>query len=231
MLRIFIGYDSRETVALHVLAHTIQKYASIPVSITPLDRKNMSRILWRARGDYDSTDFAISRFLVPYLCDYEGWGIFMDCDMLCRADVAELANYATLTDKYQLAVRVVKHDYQPKEATKFLGAAQTKYERKNWSSVILFNNTLCRALTPDYVNKAPGLELHRFQWLQDFQIGTLPKEWNYLVGEDNQCEPAKAKLIHYTKGGPYFTDYRYCEFATEWLMAQDEMNYAHDESI
>ena len=36
MINIFIGYDQGETVAFHTLSESIRKYASEPVSITPL---------------------------------------------------------------------------------------------------------------------------------------------------------------------------------------------------
>jgi hypothetical protein len=80
---------------------------------------------------------------------------------------------------------------------------------------VLFNNELCRALTPDYVNAAPGLDLHRFAWLEDARIGELPLEWNWLVGEYGYNP--HAKIVHYTLGGPYFDAYRDCDYAGEWF--------------
>ena len=215
MLRVFIGYDKDEQVAYHVLAHSILRRSTIPVSICPLNRDNLRGFFSRERGEFDSTDFAISRFLVPFLCDYQGFAVFMDCDMLVHGDVAELANYMTLMDHYNTAIRVAKHDYTPKTQTKFLDQVQTKYEKKNWSSVILFNNTLCRKLTPEYVNKTHGLDLHQFKWLEDHQIGNLPLEWNWLVGE--YARPEKPiKNYHYTLGTPCFPDCANSEYASLW---------------
>jgi lipopolysaccharide biosynthesis glycosyltransferase len=165
----------------------------------------------RERGPTESTEFSLTRFLVPALAEYRGWSIFMDCDMLCRADIAELFA-ARQPDK---AVMVVKHDYVPKTQRKFLDQVQTKYERKNWSSLMLFNNERCGALTPQYVNSASGLELHRFQWVKDELIGELPKDWNWLVTEYHY-NPA-AKIVHYTLGGPYFDEYRACDYAEDWF--------------
>lgn len=222
-MRIFIGYDKNEKTAAYVLAHSIQRRASIPVSFTFLNRKSLEALFDRPRGEFDSTDFSISRFLVPCLSDYQGWSLFMDCDMLCLGDIARLAGFATLMDTHSLAVRVVKHKYTPSEEFKFLGQVQTKYERKNWSSVMLFNNALCRSLTPEYVNKAPGLALHRFEWVDSRKIGTLPPEWNYLIGEENQCPKEDAKLLHYTKGGPWFPEYKGTEFADLWEYERGDM--------
>lgn len=215
MIRLFIGFDPRESIAFDVLARSIWKRASQPVSITPLVKSHLG--INREGG---STEFAFTRFLVPYLCGYEGHAIFMDCDMLCQGDIAELWNLRQ--PAYWLpgpAVKVVKHDYKPAETTKFLGAPQQQYERKNWSSVMLFDNGKCHALTPQYISEAKGLDLHQFKWTKDERIGELPEEWNYLVGHSKIPNP---KLIHYTLGGPWFPDYEDCEYANEWRRERDD---------
>ncbi len=222
-LRIFIGYDLRETVAYHVLAHSIIRRASRPVAIIPVARQHLGLIHDRLRGPLDSTDFSITRFLVPYLSGYEGVSIFMDCDMLCRVDITDLPEQAAgivpgmwhLLSSPSESVWVVQHDYTPKDTTKFMGQPQTAYPRKNWSSMIVFDNVYCTTLTPDYVNTASGLDLHRFAWLQDDQIGSLSRDWNHLVGE---YEPnANAKIIHWTNGGPWFKQTVDAEYADEWF--------------
>lgn len=228
MVRIFIGFDKDESVAYHVLAHSILRNASIPVSISPLKKELFRGFFNRERGEKDSTDFAITRFLVPFLCDYEGFAIFMDCDMLCLGDVGELANYMTLMDHYNIAVRVVKHDYQPSTKTKFLDQVQTSYSKKNWSSVMVFNNTLCRSLTPEYVEKAHGLDLHQFKWCKEHQVGDMPKEWNWLVGEYGRPEN-EIKLLHYTLGTPCFQEYQNCEYSDLWQYEYKNMtSYKHE---
>jgi hypothetical protein len=157
MIKVFVGYDQSEAVSFNVLSHSIQSNSSVPVAIIPVRLSQLGGVFNRERNALQSTEFSFSRFLVPYLCDYEGWAIFMDCDMLVKADIKEL--WDQRDDRY--AVQVVKHDHQPEENVKFLGAVQTKYEKKNWSSVMLFNCKKCKALTPDYVNTASGLQLHR----------------------------------------------------------------------
>ena len=161
----------------------------------------------RERGPLESTDFSISRFLVPWLSGYEGVSIFMDCDMLCLDDIVPLVDVDT-------AVSVVQHDYTPKDATKFLGQPQTAYPRKNWSSLMVFDNARCTALMPEYVNTASGLDLHRFVWLDDGRIGALDPAWNHLVGE--YPHRGDAKLVHYTNGGPWFKATENCDYAAEW---------------
>jgi hypothetical protein len=221
MIRVFIGYDDNESVAYHVLAHSILRHASQPVSITPLVKRHMTGFYRRERSSIESTDFSFTRFLVPYLSGYQGWSMFMDCDMLMTTDVAEL--FALCDDKYD--VMCVKHDYVARDDVKFLGAVQTKYEKKNWSSVMLFNNSACKVLTPQVVANETGLYLHQFKWLSsDDRIGALPTTWNYLVGE--MTMPGVPKLIHYTLGGPYFDAYRTCEHADLWFAEQRLMNHS-----
>lgn len=218
MLNIYIGFDPRETVAFGVLAHSIHARATQPVSITPLRLSQLGGVLTRERHPLQSTDFSFSRFLTPYLSDYAGWSLFMDCDMLMLEDISALW---ALRDE-RCAVMVVKHDHVPKETTKFLGEPQSKYEKKNWSSVMLFNNAKCRALTREYVNTATGLDLHQFKWLgDDALIGALPDRWNHLVGV--YPRRSDAALVHYTLGGPWFDDYRGCDYAAQWFDERDAM--------
>ncbi len=218
MIRVFIGYDPREAVAFSVLSHSIHVRSSQPVSITPLMLSQLDGLMWRERNPLQSTDFSFSRFLTPYLSNFEGWSIFMDCDMLVLDDIAKL--WEMRDDRY--AVMCVKHDHQPEEDIKFLNAVQTKYQKKNWSSVMMFNNAKCRALTPEFVNTASGLELHQFKWLEnDDLIGEIPHRWNHLVGYD---APAKNMgLVHYTIGGPYFNEWHDCEYSEEWRSDREAM--------
>lgn len=185
-LRVFIGFDSRQPVAYNVAQMSILQHASAPVSITPLvlptlpiSRKGLS-------------DFTYSRFLVPWLCDYEGRAVFMDSDFLCRADIAELFKLNT-----GHAVHVVQHD-------------QRTFERP---SLMLFNCEKCEILTPEYVETAKNpLKL---DWTQD--IGFLPDEWNHLVSYDRPNP--NAKMAHFTQGLPCYPEHPNlwnAEFGAEW---------------
>jgi hypothetical protein len=211
MINIFIGYDSKEKIAHHILSESILRRSTKPVAITPIYLPNIKDDFVRERNNLSSTEFSFSRFIIPHLMNYQGWALFMDCDMLMMADIAEL--WRLRDDKY--AVQLCKHDYTPKDETKFLGQVQSKYAKKNWSSFMLLNCKKCPTLTPDYVNKASGLELHQFKWLENEElIGSLPLEWNWLVGE----YPYKkdVKNVHYTDGGPYFKEYNTCDYSSEW---------------
>jgi hypothetical protein len=216
--RIFIGYDAKESVTMHVLIHSIITRASRPVTIVPLVREHLSDVFTRERTPSETTAFSMTRFIVPYLSDYEGWSLFMDCDMLMRTDICSI--FDEVASQLLADVYVCQHDYVPKTATKATGA-QTVYPRKNWSSFMLFNNDRCRMLTPDYVNHAPASDLHRLTWAD--RIGSLPLEWNWLVGEYERN--SVAKNLHYTLGTPCFADYASCDHSDEWLSEMKQMEY------
>lgn len=213
MIRIFLGYDQRETIAYHVACHSIHTRSSKPVEIAPVMIPQLGGLFQREKTNLQSTEFSFSRFLVPYLSGYEGWSIFADCDIVCLEDIANL--WALRDDKY--AVMCVHHDHRPQGETKFLGEQQTQYEKKNWSSVMLMNNAKCKALTPEYVNTKSGLELHRFHWLEgDHLIGEIPGKWNHLVDYDPELPEDQLGILHYTEGGPYFDDYANCGYSDLW---------------
>ena len=212
MLRIFIGWDTRFPEPAEVLAHSLRKHASIPLDIRFLVLSQLG--LNRVHDPLASTEFTYSRFLVPHLCGFEGKAIFMDNDMLCFADVAELDRL----DMSNLALRVVRHDYQPGNTVKMYGCAQTSYPRKNWSSLMLMNCAKLKLWTKEVVETQTGAYLHRFQDIPDEAIGALPREWNELDTMD-----ASTKLIHYTNGGPWFEQYRDHPHAAVWCAARDEL--------
>ena len=183
---------------------------SIPVTFSPLVLSSLAD--YSEEHKDGSNAFIYSRFLVPHLMGYKGWAIFADGDMVCNADIAEL--YELRDDSK--AVMVVKHDYQTKFPIKYLGNKNEDYPRKNWSSLMLWNceHPANRILTPGYIEASTGATLHRFNHLQDDEIGQLPIAWNWLSEEypfKNNC-----KLYHYTVGTPCFRDYIACDNAKLW---------------
>ena len=211
MINVFIGYDSKEKIAYHILTESILRHSSVPVSFTPIYLPNIQNSFNRPRNSLSSTEFSFSRFLVPYLMDYNGWALFLDCDMLFKADIKELWNLRN--DDY--AVMCCQHNYTPKNLSKFGNQIQTVYEKKNWSSLMLMNTSKCAKLSRYYVHNATGLELHQFKWLEDNQVGALPLEWNWLAGE-YPYNP-NAKNIHFTEGGCYFEKYEDCDYSSDWF--------------
>lgn len=214
MIKVFVGFDPREAVAYHTFCQSVLEKASLPVAFTPLALNALAG--YRETHTDGSNAFIYSRFLTPYLCGFDGWALFADGDMVCRADIAEL--WALRDPRH--ALQVVKHDYQTKAAQKYLGNKNENYPRKNWSSVMLFNcdHPKHRLLTPEFLQRTTGKFLHRFEWLDDADIGELPRVWNWLTTEyeDNY----EAKLLHYTLGTPCFKDYENAEMADEWHAAR-----------
>lgn len=197
-LKVFVGYDAREAEMYDACIESIRQFNK-KVKITPLvqDELRGAGLYWRPKDELASTAFSNTRFLVPYLSGFEGWSLFMDCDMILNADIEELMEYA---DDSQ-AVAVVKHDYIPKKAVKMDGCLQKALPRKNWSSVMLFNcgHRSTATLSPDYVNTVNAGILHRFEWCHDVEIGELPLTWNWLEGEYDEPD-FQPKNIHYTNG-------------------------------
>ena len=226
-MKVFVGYDTREDMAYQVCKHSIERH-SPTAQVIPLKQNDLKRQGWYSRSPdkLASTEFTFTRFLVPELANFSGWAVFMDCDMLLRTDIAELFAQADDTK----ALMCVQHDYAPKEGIKMDGQTQTVYPRKNWSSMMLINcgHPANKRLNIDLVNEKElnGAYFHRFSWLEsDDLIGELSPEWNWLVGHYKQPEDGSPKLLHYTEGGPWFENYRNCEYNQEWKQElQDMMN-------
>ena len=219
MIRVFVGYDPREAVAFHTCVSSIIRNTSCPVSITPLALNMLSQ--YTETHTDGSNQFTYSRFLVPYLANYRGWAIFIDGDMIVRHDLADLWALREINKD----VVVAKHDYVTKANHKYFNANNNNYPRKNWSSVVLWNcgSEYNRCLTPQYIQQASGEYLHRFQWLDDGRIGSLPLEWNWLA--DEYGENPDASLIHYTLGTPCFSQFANGPHSREWHDEYNIMTY------
>lgn len=226
-LRVFIGFDDRETAAYRVAVATLRKRARAPVCVIPLmlgrnEQWGLLRRPWQVMHGQmwdlvsnapQSTQFAASRFLTPHLAQ-SGFALFVDCDVVFLGDVYELLDYADPTK----AVMVVRHeDPRLSEDVKMDGQAQQRYDRKWWSSVVLWNadHEAHRRLTLDVLNTTAGRDLHAFNWLRDHEIGELPAAWNWLVNV--QPRPDAPKLAHFTLGGPWLPHWRSRPYDDLWL--------------
>ena len=230
MLTVYVGWDSKEPEAFDVCKHSIEETASETVSVIPLKKQQFieRQLYWRQEDSRDSTEFTMTRFMVPWLNGYYGKAVFCDCDFLFETDIMELVAQFDKTK----AVQVVKHDYTPKEKTKFHGHTQHVYPRKNWSSLVLWNceHEANRALNLDVINSKDPSYLHQFKWLQDDEIGELSHEWNWLEGHYQEPEDGSPKAIHFTRGGPWFEGYENVQYADRWLAAQKRLKEKDDDS-
>jgi len=207
---IFVGYDPREAIAYHTCVNSIIRNSSRPVAIVPV-ALNLFQDYAETHTD-GSNHFIYTRFLVPYLMEYQGWAIFIDGDMIVRGDIAELWDLR----QYTKDAMVVKHDYKTRMKEKYLGSPNEDYPRKNWSSVILWNCNAIRnrQLDPEFVQKSTGAFLHRFSWIDDSRLGELPPEWNWLP--DEYGPNPNAKLLHYTLGTPCFDEFKHTPMNEHW---------------
>lgn len=241
MNTVWIGFDSREVLAFQVAATTVERNGDCeihgvvlselqarglywrPVEIRSPVVPGGRSVLWDVISDAPmATEFSCTRFLTPYLArmrgQVDGWAIFMDCDVLIRKPLQGLL--ALLDPCY--AVMCVKHQHEPTADVKMRGELQTRYSRKNWSSVVAYNlaHPANDALTVGLVNTVPGRDLHAFCWLEDDQIGELPAAWNYLVGTTQADDPA---LVHFTDGLPNMPGHEHDEYAGEWRQVADQL--------
>ena len=213
---VYVGYDSREDIAYQVCKHSIVRREP-GATVKPLKQKEMrdSGLYTREIDKLASTEFTFTRFFIPHLQNYQGWAVFCDCDFLWTVPTTDLKQYCDPSK----AVVVVQHDYTPAEGVKMDGQKQTVYPRKNWSSMVLWNcaHPKNKILTPELLNKESGAFLHRFQWLEDEDIGSLPHHYNWLVGWYKEPKDGVPKVLHWTEGGPWFVDnYFDCEYADLW---------------
>ncbi len=209
--RIFIGYDPSQHVSFEVLKYSLHKHASEPIDVQAIDATKID--FKREQDPLQSTPFTYTRFLVPWLCDYEGTALFMDSDMLALGDVSELFHL----DMDGLALRVRQHEYNPEATVKMGGKVQTQYPRKNWSSLMLMNNAKLTAWTKEAVQTQTGAWLHRFETIPDEEIGDIPVEFNVL---DEMTGPTK--LLHYTSGGPWLEGCEDCAHNELWHEYREE---------
>lgn len=229
MLNIYIGFDSREPASFAVCRKSIEDNSHNDIGIRGLVLRDL-----RDRGFYKrehvkrnsqlydvisdapmSTEFAITRFLVPQLNSFQNWAIFMDSDMMFRVNPLNIFN--EIENQPNKALYCVKHKHNPVNTVKMDNQQQTLYHRKNWSSFMLFrcDHPSHRKIAP-LINAVPGRDLHRFCWLEDDEIGDLTPDWNYLVGHTVLPEGVQPKVIHWTDGSPEFPSYENVEYADEW---------------
>jgi hypothetical protein len=120
---VFIGYDPHERAAVNVLIDSLYQHSSQPLALTPIVARQLEGTYRRERDPRQSTEFSFSRFLVPHLMGYQGWAIFMDCDMLVRGDIAvehlvqrhdDAPRWRIRLDVFMHAMYVFMHEDHPR---------------------------------------------------------------------------------------------------------------------
>ena len=232
-INVYIGYDRRQDKSKNypdlvnppysVAKHSILKNYKgdeNDLSIQPIKLQDMidEGLYWREEDPLASTEFTYSRFLTPYLNNYEGIAVFCDSDFLWQCDINEVLDY--YDEKY--SVMCVQHDYEPPEETKMDGCIQTQYPRKNWSSLMMFNcsHDDCKNLSVENVNIKEAKYLHRMEWTDDNSIGFIPPTYNWLEGWYNSN--INPKVIHYTRGGPWHETW-IGDYKNKWIKQYEEL--------
>lgn len=187
-LPVFIGFDHRQPLAYTVARASVERHAKRPVAVQPL------RIDWLPIKRVGLTEFTFSRYLVPWLCQFKGPAVFMDADIVVRADVHDLVAAVDPA----MAVSVAKH-----------------VARFEWPSVMVFrcDNTRCWALIPEYID-APENQPQTLEWAGN-RLGDLPREWNFCVGYEEPYDTPK--LIHFTAGIPCWPETIKSPHADLWI--------------
>ena len=210
-LNIYIGYDSRHSdlaeLCKKCLAHGINwgfGGGDINGSMTKwrpeIKFLDISKIPEYTR-DYanQSTEFTYSRFLIPYLENYEGFSIFLDDDILFDGSILPMFYFMNPDD----AVACIQYDFDKYVDTKFNGEKNVSYPKKLWSSLMIFNNGHedCKKLTPEVVNTESGKYLHQFEWTD--AISEIPEWFVFTEGHDTEETKWRPLAVHYTRGGPW----------------------------
>jgi lipopolysaccharide biosynthesis glycosyltransferase len=224
-INIYIGLDEPHLEAFDVCKYSIlEKNKKYNINIHPINYNTVKEYN-RKKDQYESTQFAFARFFAPYLSDFKGISIFLDGDFLLLESIDKLL------DLYnpEYALQCCQHDYKPKESVKMGGKIQAAWPRKNWSSLMIINNEhpKNKTLTPTTINNQSGAFLHRFKWLDDAEIGSLPLQWNWLVNWYTEPDDGYPLALHYTEGGPWLKEFKNCEYSGLWKKTFDIVKKAN----
>lgn len=213
-INVFIGLDESQQISYDVCKYSIISNSRYDIEIHPINY-NTVKEYDRVKDIYESTPFAFARFFVPYLCDFKGISIFCDGDFLFLDSIDKLIE--SYDSRY--AVMCCKHDYVPTSNVKMNNKIQSIFPKKNWSSLMMFNNEhpKIKTLNPLTINNQSGAFLHRFKYLEDDEIGSLPLEWNWLVDYYKEPQDGSPKALHFTEGGPWLDEYKNCEYSDVWF--------------
>lgn len=191
LIRVFVGTDRSQALAVSVLEHSIKRHTNTSVEVipmldlpvpTPKDPRNGQR-----------TGFSYSRFCIPKLAGYQGKAIYLDPDMLVFGDISEL-----WTIPFDNAKVVIQEEVKfSEESTQKIGAPKM---RKKQCSVMLLD---CARLDWDIEHIVEDMDAGRYDYDQlmhemcvldesEIKFG-VPFEWNSLEHYDSTT-----RLIHYT---------------------------------
>lgn len=165
MIRVFIGTDS----SIHQKAEKVVKYSILKNTDAEVDVQFIQPG-WKSKGP---TGFTLHRYLIPKLCNHEGFAIYLDVDMLILGNIQELWDYKTL-GKWCI----------PPRSKKQINDDVSVIDCNTFSDLPIGN--VIRKLDKTSIRNIIGNRYHQ----------NIPKEWNAIdVLSDN------TKLLHYSRLG------------------------------
>lgn len=244
---VFVGYDEREQDFYNLCKFSLQTNSKSIVDVYPLSHRDLREKgyfnrPWKIEGPTGlyiderdgkpfSTQFAHSRFLTPLVAKdmgLKGLVAFVDCDFLFLDDVAKMfKEVKEKSEGYPYSVYCVKHNYIPKNSRKMDNMVQSSYDKKLWSSLMVFDldkiqNT---TLSIENVNTMTGTWLHQFKWaVSDDAIGSLSEAWNF-VPNHSEKRVVCPKAIHFTEQSPIFKGQENCRYSDVYNNMQKEFFY------
>jgi hypothetical protein len=189
-IRVYVGTDDTQMVAVQVLEYSIRRFATRPVEVVPL--LNLPVPMPKDPANRPRTGFSFARFLIPSLAGYRGRGIYVDADMLVFGDIADLWDTPMGTSK----VLCTRQDDPP-----VTWQNNAHFQPGRQMSVMLIDCEKCDWKIDDIVR---GLDEGRYDYrnlmcdlcvLQSDEIGeNLDPMWNCL----EHFEAGRTKLLHFT---------------------------------
>lgn len=220
--KVYIGWDPRDAEAAEVSRYSLLKHSTLPIQVEFLRLGELKASGLYTRGDDPDaqTEYTYLRYFIPHLMNYKGLAVYCDPGTVWLRDVRELFQ----EQDERAAVHVVKHQFKPKNETKLGGRPQSQYPKKNWTSVMLWNcgHPDNKNLTADVANTKPPGYLHQVQWATNHNIYSLNVDWNWLVGHYKEPDDGTPKVLHWTEGGPWYSQHRDVLYGCVYAETRDE---------
>ena len=193
LVRVFVGADRSQALAVDVLAYSIRRHTDMKVDVV-----SMADVILPEPQDIrqgSRTNFSFTRFAIPALCNYQGRAIYMDADMQVFKDIRGLWEVPFEGREKIQILEDIPEEFQPKEGQ--LGAPS---RRKKQSSVMVLDCSKLNWVAEDIISGLEGRYtydelLSEICILEPDEIGwRVPWVWNSL---ETYIEGTTA-LTHYT---------------------------------
>jgi lipopolysaccharide biosynthesis glycosyltransferase len=192
VIRIFVGTDRSQFLAVSVLEHSIKRYTKAPIEVyamldLPIRQPKDPR-------EHQRTGFSFSRFCIPQLCGYQGKALYMDADMLVRKDISELwqmsfdgAKIIIQEDLNKIQSNTEGKSGAPKKRIKQCAVMLIDCEKANWNIESIVDGIDARKYNYDEL-------FYHLCILSETEIKFgIPFRWNSLEHFDSTTAN-----IHYT---------------------------------